>query len=246
MKPKSLVKRTVLYSLIASVALGAILAIYFVLANTWGWYEVRIILTTIVVAGASICIMACDLSRTPKGWNILPYTGFALTTTTAVLMLFGMWAKVYTDYYWQSTCAICTFALATVHISLLSVVPLSGRLKVVSYIAYQVILGLAAVIVMMIIEVFHGDDHVFRLMVVLAIIDAALTLAIPLLSRIAKTYHPELQLQAPIEQANLAAIDQEISFYKQKISQLEKKRTQLLASSVDSPASTNSHPLSVG
>ncbi len=245
MQSKSLLKRSVLYSLIASVAIGAALAIFFVLANTWGWYEIRIILTTIVVAAASICIMACDLSRTPKGWNLLPYSGFALTGTSAALMLYGMWAQVNTDIFWQTTCSICTFALAVVHISILSVVPLTGRFKVVSYIAYQVILGLAALIVMMIMDVYHDGDQVFRLMVVLAIVDAALTLAIPLLSRICRTYHPELERQSPIEQRNLAAIEEEIHFHQQKIVELEKQRATLIASATALPTPPQPHPLGV-
>lgn len=65
-------KRPLLYMLVGSVMLGAALGIIVVLRNTWGWFEVRVILTTITVAVSSLCGLACDLSRTPRGANLLP------------------------------------------------------------------------------------------------------------------------------------------------------------------------------
>ena len=55
-------KRPLLYLAVGSVMVGAVLGIIVVLRNTWGWFEVRVILTTITIAVASLCGLACDLS----------------------------------------------------------------------------------------------------------------------------------------------------------------------------------------
>src|SRR5262249_46369732 len=49
------VKKAFLYALIASVVLGALLGILTILSGRFGWLEVRVLLTTVTVAGASIC-----------------------------------------------------------------------------------------------------------------------------------------------------------------------------------------------
>ena len=51
--------RTALYVMIGSVVLSALLGIFAILSGDWGWYELRILLTTITISGASICILAC-------------------------------------------------------------------------------------------------------------------------------------------------------------------------------------------
>src|SRR4051812_19178166 len=84
-------KRSLLYVLIGSVVLGAGLGIAAVLRNEWGWFEVRILLTTATLALASLCGLACDLSRTPRGLNLIPYAGLALTAAALAMLLVLIW-----------------------------------------------------------------------------------------------------------------------------------------------------------
>ena len=70
---------------------GAVLGIIIVLRDNWDWFEIRVILTTITVAVASLCGLACDLSRTPKGSNLLPYAGLCMTLIAAAMIIAGMW-----------------------------------------------------------------------------------------------------------------------------------------------------------
>ena len=44
------VKRVFLYSLVISIVLSAILGILAILANTWGWFQVRVLLTTVTIS----------------------------------------------------------------------------------------------------------------------------------------------------------------------------------------------------
>lgn len=216
------VKRILLYCLVGSVAVGAGLAILFVLLNTWGWFEVRVIFTTIVIAVASLCVMACELARTPKGANLLPYAGFGLTLLAAVMILIGMWGDVRDQSHWKLSGSLCTFAIATVHVCLLSVAPLASKFKWVYYIAFQISYGLAIIFSLMLFQAFRFDEHIGRVIIAVSIVDTALTLVIPILSWISRSERPTELLESPLELRNAAAIDHEIQLLRQRIAELER------------------------
>jgi hypothetical protein len=169
--------------------------------------------------------MACELARTPKGSNFLPYAGFGLTVFASVLLLIGMWSDVSDDAFWKLSGSLCTFAIATVHTCLLSVAPLARKFKWVYYIAFQISYGLAVIFSLMLFESFRHGEGIIRATIALAIVDTALTLVIPILSRISRTEQPDELLESPLELRNAAAIDQEINLLRQRITELEKLRT---------------------
>ncbi|MFZ5833660.1 MAG: hypothetical protein ACOY3P_26540 [Planctomycetota bacterium] len=217
--------KPLLYALVTSVILGAILGILIVLRGTWGWYEVRVILTTIVIAVASLGGLACDLSRTPRGANLLPIGGLVLTLAAAGLILLGMWSDFYADWYWKTTATTSIFAVATVHVCLLSIARLARRFRWVFLVACQVIFGLALLLSVVIVGDFHGD-RLFRVIAAVAIVDAALTLSIPLLHRISKSDAPQTAMTS-LDERNVAAIDEEIAQLEQRIADLRQLRGKL-------------------
>ena len=129
MKSLDHVKRSLSYVLIASVLLGAGLGIAAVLRNQWSWFEVRVLLTTGILAAASLCGLACDLSRTPRGLNLIPYIGLGLTLLAAILCIALVWLEGRSEPLELVKAAGCTsvFAIATAHVSLLSVARLAPR-----------------------------------------------------------------------------------------------------------------------
>ncbi len=226
MNGQSNLKRPLLYSLVGSVVLGALLGIVLVLRNTWGWFEVRVILTTITVAIASLCGLACDLSRTPRGANILPRCGLLLTLVAAGLILAGMWTDLEKDGFWKFTASVSIFAVATVHICLLSIAQLARRFRWVFFIACQVIYGLAVLLSVIVFWELE-NERMFRFVAMISIVDAALTLVIPLLHRISRADDNHAHLALPIAARNLAAIDDEIATLKKRIVELEKLRLEM-------------------
>ena len=225
-------KRPLLYLLVVSVIVSAVLGIIIVLRNTWDWFEIRVILTTVTVAIASLCGLACDLSRTPRGTNLLPLGGLLLTFLAAGLILVGMWADLESEAFWKSAWAISIFAVATVHVCLLSIAKLAGRFQWILLITCQVIYGLAILLCIMIIWEIDSD-RMFRLVAAVSIVDAALTLVIPLLHRISRTNDGGTALATALEERNLAVIDQELSRLRQRISDLEKLRSEIAGSAED-------------
>ena len=225
-------KRPLLYLLVGSVILSAVLGIIIVLRNTWSWFEVRVILTTITVAVASLCGLACDLSRTPRGSNILPTGGLLLTSLAVGLILIGIWSDVDLDGFWKTTACASIFAVSTVHICLLSIARLAPRFRWVFFVACQVIYGLAILLSAIIIWEID-DDPIFRLVATVSIVDAALTLVIPLLHRISKTDHTDSQITTPLNERNVAAIDEEIALLKKRIVDLKKLRSEIAGNDAD-------------
>ncbi len=184
------------------------------------------VLTTLVIASASLCGLAADLSRTPRGLNLLPKTGLLLTLVASGLILVGIWSEITEAAFWKTVFCLSTFAIATVHVCLLSIAHLAPRFRWVFYIAVQVIYGLAALLSVLVIWEI-GEPGVYRLAAAVAIVDAALSLVIPLLHRISRSEHKAGDLGTPIEQRNLAAIDDEISRLQERITELEKLKSQL-------------------
>jgi hypothetical protein len=230
-------RRPLLYALIGSVIAAAVLGIALVLLNTWGWFEIRVILTTITIAVASVVGLACDLSRTPRGTNALPIAGLTLTTIAAVMILLGMWADINSETFWKTTASIAIFAVAAAHVSLLSIARLAGNFRWVYFIACQIIFGLAILLVAIIF--FEIDvDRTFRFVAALAILDAAVTLIIPILHRIGKT-HPQSRAASLLDQNNIASIDAEIVRLKGQLADLERLKLEIAGETVQTVASGN-------
>ena len=225
--------KPLLYALIGSVVFGAALGIFFVLGGTWNWFEVRVILTTLTIAAASLCGLACELSKTPLGLNLLPKFGLVVTGLAAVMLLIGIWADINGDMYWKLTTCTCIFSVATVHVSLLSIAKLGRSFQWVYTVACQIIFGLAALLVIIILAEIESDTA-WRLVAALSIVVAAITLVIPILHRIGKMEAPPGEFLLPIDQRNVAAIDSEIEQLGRRMEDLKRLRAQI--SGGDAPA----------
>ncbi len=220
-------KKPLLYALIVSVIFGAILGIVLVLRNTWGWFEVRVMLTTGIIAAASLCGLACDLSKLPRGFNWLPRAGLLLTGLAAAILLLGMWSEIDSEAFWKTAITLCIFAVATVHVCLLSIARLVGRFRWVSFIGNQLIYGLAVMLTIVIVEEVDSEA-LWRFIAALSIVVAAITLVIPILHRIGRAEGNKVELLMPIDQRNIASIEQEIARLRQQIEKLEKVKAAII------------------
>lgn len=220
-------KKPLLYTLIVSVIFGAILGIVLVLQNTWGWFEVRVMLTTITIAGASLCGLACELSKLPFGANRLPRAGLILTAISAAMLLIGMWSDINSEAFWKTAITFCIFAIATVHICLLSIARLVSRFRWVAFIGNQLIYGLAVMLTIVLVGEVDSEG-MWRFIAALSIVVAAITLVIPMLHRIGRMEGNKEQLLMPTDQRNVASIDNEIARLRQQIERLQKVRAAII------------------
>jgi len=135
------------------------------------------------------------------------------------MILVGMWADVDAEAYWKASATVAIFAVATVHVCLLGFARLAGRFRWGYFITCQIVYGLASLLAIMIIGEID-DDGAFRLLATVSIVDAALTLVIPLQHRISKTDTHRTSVLTALDDRNVAGIDGEIARLKRRISEL--------------------------
>ena len=238
---KSNLKKPLLYGLIGSVLFGALLAIIFVVRNTWSWFEVQVILTTIVIAGSSLCGLACDLSRRPRGKNLLPKTGLIFTGLTAALLLVAIYGEIDSELFWRTTGCVVILGVSTVHVCLLSIAHLAKRFQWIHFIGVQVIFGFALLLCAVTWELIDFEA-VTRLIAATSIMIAAFSLTIPILHRISKMDINGAAIRSPLEERNLAAIDDEIQRMQQRLAELHKIRASLVDKTHESTGEQDAAP----
>jgi hypothetical protein len=218
-------KRALAYGLIASVLLGAALGIAAVLRNQWSWFELRVLLTTAILAAACICGLVSDLARSPRGLNLLPFAGLGLTLVTAVGLLHLVWGFAATgpgphEILIKTVACLSIFTVATVHMSLLSVARLAARFQWTLWAAYCIIYALASLLAAQVIHMDRPGDDLMQPTAVLSILSVAITLVIPLLHRISQT-DPNFAPLSLHDEQNAAAIDAEIEKLNRRLTHLQ-------------------------
>ena len=231
--------RWFLYLLIGSIAVGAALSIYAILAGSWGWVETRIILTAGTIAAASLCGMACGaaISRNRYAW--LPGFGIALAIIGAAMLVAGLWMEAQSADYWKATASVCIMAIALGHVALLSIARVLPAHEWVQWLAGGLAVSFAAILVV-IINATHVDDGTVRLLAVVGILDAAMTLVVPIVYFLDRRAFRAAQALAPATSPaptagsgpispDLATLDAEIARLQARLDELEARRRAILA-----------------
>jgi len=186
------IKRTFLYTVIATLVLAAVMGIYVLLAGRFGQTEGRILLTTVTISFFGMMSLAGTAAH-EKGpdhwaWSV---PGIALGLAGLVLYVLAIWA----DWWryelaakWLVVLGIFSFSFA--HISVLSLVSLEDRVRPLFYAAVASIAALAMLISGMILGGHAPEAWHFRVAGVLAILDVCLTLCVPIVSRLSRRESP--------------------------------------------------------
>ena len=223
-------KKFFLYLLIFSIALSALMGIWAIVSGEFGELQGKILATTTTVVGTSILGLACGaFLESPRSRNFpvfaVPVLGIIATVISALIILWVIWgtsiwdnAEVLKIFF---TSLIFAFSFA--QLSLLSLAHLSKRFYWVLVTGYIVILSLASITSTIII--FQPDstgDFILRLLGVLGVVDAAITVTIPILHRLSRAEFVN------DETTSTEKIDAEIAKLKTEISQLEKQKEDIL------------------
>jgi hypothetical protein len=178
-------KRIALWFLIVSVAISAVLGIIAILTGNFGDFELRILLTTLTISGASIGALACGAASEVGRHKALATAGIVLAILAALLLIAGIWFEPKGDAFWKSTISITVLAAATAHASLLSLAKLAQRFAWSRGLALTAIYLLATSIILTVC--FEPKtDFALRLIGTTAIIVAAITLITPVFHRLSR------------------------------------------------------------
>lgn len=218
------VTKVFLYSLVVSIGLTALLGIMAILSGRWSWFEIRILLTTIAIGGASICGLAnAAYLATRRGW-IMPLVGVGVSVLSGLMIIYGMWVELGSVEYWKLATSLSIYSVALAHLSLLSMARLADWFQWSLVAAYVTILGVATIIVLMILGE-TSSMGMFQLLGVVAIFDAAITILIPIFHKLSQVH--EAAKASGSGNLELAAIDNEIAGLKARIEELERKKKSL-------------------
>jgi hypothetical protein len=178
-------RKACLYSFIAFLSFSALLAIFCVLFGKFGDFEGKVLVTTSVIAAASICALCCS-AYSAKFQNRAAGTGGTLlAAAAAVMIIVGVWGKFQSPCYWKTTTVFSVFAVATAHWLAPLLVRLPATHRWLPSLTGINIFFLATVITSMIVWEAN-DAGRFKLAAVLAILAALETLVIPILSRVTR------------------------------------------------------------
>ena len=217
---------------IASIVATSAVGLYVIATPSDDWeYEIKILLTTATIAGASICGLACGGCML-RGGRVLPTIGLVLSVLSAGLTLFGIWASPWQgpsnwdfwETYWKFTAVMVFYAIACAHLSMLLMARLDDMYSWAYLVAYYLILGLATVSSFGVALEFFEEEGYWRLTGALSILVAAITLMVPV-------FHWLSQKSAAVQEAEvdeLFAVDEELARVKKRLMELENKRRILL------------------
>jgi len=196
------------YSAIAGLVAGALYAIYIVLFGEFDEFEVKVLLTTLVISVASIGWLCCSSYHSQRREPIAAIGGALLMAAAAGLMVNAIWAEVDSDEYWKLTLSLTIWAVAVSHFLMLVALRLRKGMWWI-HIAAGVTIGLlATVLTSIVLDGVNEAESVMKFSVVLCILVTLETLVIPILSRVAgppkEIAEPDGQLRATVTLTALA------------------------------------------
>ena len=209
-------KRAFLYLLIVSVALSALIGITVLIFGNFGEFEIKVLLTTITVTVTSILGLSCGAYLEIGRGKVIPLAGIVAASTSCVLWIYLIWhGTVHEEYFVRTLMSLTLLSATSAHISLLSLATLEKRFIWSRYAFYVADLALTAYLLFLIWNSEWIDtDSTPRIIGVLSIIVAALTLVTPIFHKLSAG-------------ESAADIDAEIERLRAKIQEHEAKRTAL-------------------
>lgn len=176
------IKKACLFAVIGFLGLSALIAVVALLTGDFSDTQIRIILTTLTIAGASICGMACFAFIEKRGLLKIGAIGVLCAVIAAGLAIIGIWSEIGGGTYWKYTITFIIASVAFAHCFLLNIPTLQRSYRWCQYLLVLFVVLLAAQVDFAVWDETSGSVF-YRIMGVLAVIVVLLTLIVPILSR---------------------------------------------------------------
>lgn len=226
-------KQIFLYVLIGSVSISALLGIVAILVGDFGQFEIRVLLTSLTVSGASLCGLSCGAALEAQDRRALPIAGIVLALLGAALIIFGIWAELASETFWKTAATLALFAVSCSQLSLLLLARLISRYVWSRWAAAVAVFGVALIITCMLWAELD-EEPAFRVLGVAAILDGAFTLLVPIFHRLGREERAARAEQAETandaaESVTLGEVDAEIAQLQARLTELQELRNSLVA-----------------
>ena len=182
-------KKAFLLSMIVSLCFAALMGIIVFISGTYGWVEVKILLTTLAIgifSLAGLCNAALYEKGKAKGFAM---TGIIITLIAFILTLILIWND---GYSWRELGKILytlwVLSIASAHVSLLLLIDSTdGKVNIARMMTFFFIVAISLYIILFIYEVItFREEFSIRLFGVLVILDALGTIITPILHKYTK------------------------------------------------------------
>lgn len=212
-------RRLFLYLLIGSIGLSALIGIGVLLFGNFGSIEVRVLFTTLTVTVTSIFGLACGAYLETRRGRYLPITGIALSIVAALMCFLIIWDVLDdNEVFIKSFLTVTMIAAACSHLSLLSLARLDNKFSWTRIAAVMCVVLLCTILLYIMWFEPEGDsDLIYRILGVLGILIASITVVTPILHK----------LSSKDDESESEKIDAEIERLKAQISELEKRRSEI-------------------
>lgn len=206
-------KKIFLYVLIASVIFSAVVGIGVILFGNFGKFEIRVLMTTLTVTVTSILGLACGAYIETGRGRYLPVAGIVLSIVSAIMLFFVIWDVLDdSEIFIKSVVTTSLLAASCSHLSLLSIARLDKRFAWSRIVAF-ICVGLLAAILLYILwfEPDPSGDIISRVIGVLSILIAAVTVITPIFHKLSNSVRTVEQIRTEIEELHtrIYSLDQE-------------------------------------
>ncbi|HEX6124930.1 MAG TPA: hypothetical protein VFZ23_06100 [Pyrinomonadaceae bacterium] len=211
-------RRLFLIALIASVVAGAVIGIGVLIFGNFGTIEVRVLMTTLTITITSIFGLACGAYIENGSGKYLPLAGIVVSIIAALMAFLIIWDVLdNSETFIKSFLTATLIAAACSHLSLLSLARLDRRFSWTRIAAVVCVVLLSAVLLYILWFEPEGDsDLVYRILGVLGILVASITVVTPVLHKLSSAG------------ASVEALEKEIEKLKERLKELEAERSRVL------------------
>ena len=199
-------KKFFLYSLIASIGISAFLGIVVIIFGNFGEFESKVLLTAVTITVTSILGLPCGAYLETGRGRALPLIGIVLSVISSVMWLIIVWAwQDQNSTFVKILISVTIFATACSHLSLLSLAKLDSRFKW-SYSAAHALIWVLASFLIWLVWTIENDisDLAGRIIGVLSIAVAAVTVATPIFHKLSNSGTTNEEIDAEIERLKAA------------------------------------------
>lgn len=220
-------KKIFLYLLTCSIVLSGLMGIWAIISGEFGDLQEKILLTTLTVVGTSILGLACGaFLESPQNLRLkaVPTAGIIVAVVCAAASFWLIWgfSNRSENEFFKLFFVSLIFAFSLAQLSLLSMARLADRFRWSLVTAYIAIFILDSIVSAIIVFELSGDDGlVLRLIGVLSVVAASLTVIIPIFHWLSRTEY------VYDDTASITEIDAQIADLRAQISQLEKQRDEM-------------------
>ncbi len=178
-------KKAFLMSMIISLCIAALMGIIVFISGTYGWVELRILITTLIIGIFSLAGL-CNAALYEKGKaKSFAMAGIIITIVSFVVTLILIWSERGLPNGFEKILYVSwVLSVASAHVSLLLLIDsVDGKVNIARMMTFFFIVAICVYIFLYIYEVIKFTDFNVRLFGVIVILDALGTIVTPILHK---------------------------------------------------------------